>query len=56
MEMGSKEATFTALATSFDFDDRVTDHLLKGPMQHLQDFCYYFTELKEIRTFVKVIL
>ena len=48
----SKEATFTALAHAFDFDDKVRDLFLKGPMENLQDFRYYFAESMEIETFV----
>ena len=48
MEKGSKEATFTALASEFSFDNRVREIFLKGPMENLEDFCYYFSEEKEI--------
>ena len=40
---GSKEATFTALASEFDFDDKVKEIFLNGPMENLDDFRYYFT-------------
>ena len=43
-DKGSKEAIFVALAAEFSFDDRVKDLFLKGPMQNLEDFRYYFSE------------
>ena len=51
-EKGSKEATFTALAASFRFNDEVTNLFLKGPMESLEDFRYYFADEKEIYAFV----
>ena len=52
VDRGSKEATFTALANDFRFDDRVTFLFLNGPMETLEDFRFYFTEEKEIDAFV----
>ena len=52
----SKEATFTVLADAFNLDDKVTDLFLKGPMENLQDFRYYFAEKEEIETFVAATL
>ena len=49
---GSKEATFTALADDFKFDDKVKSFFLNGPMENLEDFRYYFGEEKEIDAFV----
>ena len=46
--MSSKEETFTALAAAFRFDDATTDLFLKGPMESLEDFQYYFTREREI--------
>jgi len=54
VEKGSKEATFTALAKDFSFDDKVRDLFLKGQMENLEDFRYYFSEEKEIDAFVAV--
>ena len=51
-EKGSKEATFIALATEFNFDTKVLELFLKGPMENLEDFRYYFSEEKEIDAFV----
>ena len=52
----SKEVTFNALAHAFKLDDRITDLFLKGPMENLQDFRYYFAEKKELETFVAAAL
>ena len=52
VERGSKEATFIALAVDFKFDDKIKDLFLKGPMENLEDFRYYFSEEKEIDAFV----
>jgi hypothetical protein len=49
---GSKEATFTTLTTDFGVDDRVRNLLLAGPMENLEDFRRYFTDEKDIDTFV----
>ena len=49
---GSKEETFTALAAAFRFNDEVTDLFLKGPMESLADFQYYFTGEREIDEFL----
>ena len=49
---GSKEATFTALAAEFELDDRIRTLFLEGPMENLQDFCFYFADEKEIDAFV----
>ena len=38
VERGSKEATFTALADDFRFDDKVKSLFLNGPMENLEDF------------------
>ena len=54
VEKGSKEATFTALAKDFSFDDKVRDLFLSGQMENLEDFRYYFSEEKEIDAFVAV--
>ena len=48
----SKEVTFTALTAEFELDDRIRTLFLKGPMESLQDFCFYFAEEKEIDAFV----
>ena len=50
--MGSKEVTFVALTAEFELDDRIRTLFLKGPMENLQDFCFYFAEEKEIDAFV----
>jgi hypothetical protein len=50
--MSSKEVTFTALTAEFELDDRIRTLFLKGPMESLQDFCFYFAEEKEIDAFV----
>jgi hypothetical protein len=49
---GSKEATFTALTAEFELDDRIRTLFLTGPMETLQDFCFYFTDEEEIDAFV----
>jgi len=51
-DKGSKEATFTALAADFKLDDKVRGLFLGGPMETLEDFCYYFADEKEIDAFV----
>ena len=50
--MSSKEATFAALTAEFELDDKIKALFLKGPMENLQDFCFYFAEEKEIDAFV----
>ena len=45
-ERVSKEATFIALAVDFNFDDKFKELFLKGPMEKLEDFRYYFSEGK----------
>ena len=52
MGKGCKEATFTALSDDFGFDDKVRNLFLKGPMENLEDFRYYFADEKEIDAFV----
>ena len=52
VDKGSKEATFTALAADFGFDDKVRTLFLAGAMESLEDFRYYFAEEKEIDAFV----
>jgi len=52
VEKGNKEATFIALAANFGFNDEVTNLFLKGPMESLEDFRYYFGDEKEIDAFV----
>ena len=49
--MGSKEATFSALADDFQFDKKVKQLFLDSPMVNLEDFRYYFAEEKEVDTF-----
>ncbi len=51
VDKGSKEATFTALTADFGFDEKIT-LFLKGPMEDLEDFPYYFSDEKEIDAFV----
>ena len=51
--MSSKEETFTALAAAFRFDDATTDLFLKGPMESLEDFQYYFTGEREIDEYLQ---
>lgn len=52
IDKGSKEETFTDLAKDFNFDDKVKDLFLKGPMQNLQDLRYYFATESDIDSFV----
>ena len=52
IEKGSKEATFTALASNFGFDDKIRELFLKGPMENLEDFRWYFSGYREIGSFV----
>jgi len=51
-DKGSKEATFTALAADFKFDDKIRALFLAGPMENLEDFRYYFADEKEVDAFV----
>ena len=50
-DMGSREATFTALAEDFQFDKKVRQLFLDSPMATLEDFRYYFAEEKEVDAF-----
>jgi hypothetical protein len=51
--VSSKEETFTALAAAFRFNDAATDLFLKGPMESLEEFQYYFTGEREIDEFLE---
>ena len=55
-EGASKEETFNVLADAYTLSDEVRDLFLKGPMENLQDFRYYFAEEEEIETFVAATL
>ena len=46
---GSKEATFTALAKDFGFNDKVRHLFLSGQRENLEDLRYYFPEEKRDR-------
>ena len=48
VDKGSKETTFIALTADFGFNDKITDFFLRGPMEKLEDFCYYFADEKKI--------
>ena len=48
----SKEETFTAPAAAFRFNDEVTDLFLKGLMESLEDFQYYFSGERETDEFL----
>ena len=50
-----KEETFVTLAATYGFTDEVTAFFLKGPMENLEDFRYYFADEEEIDTFVAAI-
>ena len=54
VDKGSKEATLTALTADFGIDDKVKNLFLKGPMENLEDFRYYFADEKEIDASVAV--
>ena len=54
VDKGSKEATFTALAANFGFNDKVKDLFLNGHMENLEDFRYYFAGEGEIDAFVAI--
>jgi hypothetical protein len=41
VDRGSKEATFTAWAADFAFDDKVRSLFFSGYMENLEDFRYY---------------
>ena len=47
----NKEETFYALADASTLNSEVKGLFLKGPMENLQDFRYYFAEREEIETF-----
>ena len=49
--MGSKEATFTALALEFQFSEEIKKLFLDSHMTNLEDFRYYFADEKEIDAF-----
>ena len=51
-DKGSREETFTALTAEFGFHDKVRGLFIKGPMENLEDFRYYFADEKEIDIFV----
>ena len=55
LQKGSKEETFAALAATYGFTKEVTDLFLKGPMENLEDFRYYFADEEEIDAFVTAI-
>ena len=42
LQKGSKEETFAALAATYGLTNEVIDLFLKGPMENLEDFRYYF--------------
>ena len=46
VDQGSKEETFTTLASDFGFDDKVRRLFLEGCMETLEDFRFYFTDEK----------
>ena len=52
VDRAGKEETFTAWAADFGFDEKVRGLFLKGPMENLEDFRYYFADEKEIDIFV----
>ena len=52
VDKGSKEATFTALAADFNLDEKVKQIFVRGPMENLEDFRFYFTEEKDVDVFV----
>ena len=52
VDKNSKEETFTALADSFKFDDKIKALFLDGPMENLEDFRFYFAEETEVDAFV----
>ena len=50
VDKGSKEATFIALAADLGFDDKVKGLFLKGHMESLKNFRYYFADEKDPRS------
>ena len=52
----NKEETFNSLADAFTLNSEVTGLFLKGPMENLQDFRYYFAEEEEIEILVEATL
>ena len=42
LQKGSKEETFAALAVTYGLTKEVADLFLKGAMENLEDFRYYF--------------
>ena len=52
LQKGSKEETFAALAATYGLTNEVIDLFLKGPMENLEDFRYYFADEEEIYAFV----
>ncbi len=40
------------MTADFGFDEKITALFLKGPMENLEDFRYYFADEKEIDAFV----
>ena len=55
LQKGSKEETFAALAVTYGFAKEVADLFLKGTMENLEDFRYYFADEDEIDAFVTAI-
>ena len=55
LQKGSKEETFAALAVTYGLTKEVADLFLKGPMENLEDFRYYFADEEEIDAFVTAI-
>ncbi len=55
LQKGSKEETFAALAVTYGFTKEVADLFLKGTMENLEDFRYYFADEDEIDAFVTAI-
>ena len=51
VDKGSKEATCTALAGDFKFDDKIRSLFLGGPMESLEDVRCHFADEKEIDAF-----
>ena len=51
LQKGSKEETFAALAVTYGFTKAVADFFLKGTMENLEDFCYYFADEDETDAF-----
>ncbi len=55
IQRDSKEETFAALAVTYGFTKEVANLFLKGAMEDLEDFRYYFSDEDEIDAFVRVI-